>query len=759
MTVKDDAANLAAASGAVVITNVMPEAAPSGGGLHPALAKRVEVAWKTDDPAQYSDVRRICSIPIAGPLTDAEVEEFSRRNVLAAAYESGFRLREGQARVVVFYDRYGGVFAPLPCSAGKTLASILVAERYWRRTAQKLLQAGTPDLPNRSLYLVPPEVYPQVMQQIGNRPPDIQWARARVPVTVPFVGLGGGMTQARREALATNYKRGCFVMPHSLMSARDGSKLLDLIEPGLLIVDEAHRFKNRSAARTKRLMSYVNRKLPQLVILSGSITNKSVKDYHHFLKPTLGVRSPLPHAPDLAYQWSEVVDTDADPSEDMKRPMAPLVDWAKFHFREEALKGLLPMDVSGFRRAHKLRMNTCPGVVAATDAGVPSTLIIATREVTHAVPGQQVALDALVRRVDDDWVTPNGDPIDHAIHKFKWLYELTAGFYYRLTWPVADEVAKRKNLSLVEAKDVVDRSIARHLAHGNYAKALRKWFADGSHQAGLDTPFLVGQDMARNGAKNVGQVLYDAWSAWKAAGVGVDGSTDDLVERDSQAVRVCDYKVRAARDWARALREQHGKVGGLLWIYHNEVGQWLYEVLKSDEALWADVPGGAHGPYGVLCAPAGEPHNRAIMDPSNSKKLVVASIVAHGTGKNLQAFEHQCVVQWPRSAGQAEQFLSRTHRTGQLADELRVDVLMAPAVKAAGGSEDYAGTDFDLKNLSACLRDATYVQQSTGSSQKVLIAQYDPLPRIYDQSVLNELGFQPKKLDAQGEKSLREKFG
>ena len=103
------------------------------------------------------------------------------------------------------------------------------------------------------------------------------------------------------------------------------------------------------------------------------------------------------------------------------------------------------------------------------------------------------------------------------------------------------------------------------------------------------------------------------------------------------------------------------------------------------------------------------------------------------------------VVQWPRQADKAEQLLGRTHRNGQTADELRV-------VRG-----DY--TEFDFINFAACLNDALYIHQTTGTRQKMIYCNYDPLPKIFPSSVLRERGAEVRRLTIEQRKMMADKFG
>ena len=101
-------------------------------------------------------------------------------------------------------------------------------------------------------------------------------------------------------------------------------------------------------------------------------------------------------------------------------------------------------------------------------------------------------------------------------------------------------------------------------------------------------------------------------------------------------------------------------------------------------------------------------------------------MAGHGTGRNLQAFERCLLLEFPREPIQAEQTIGRIHRMGQEADHVDVyTVLTMP---------------FDHHNRAACLNDAIYIQQSTGQHQKIVYADYDPLPKVFTKEFLREQG-------------------
>jgi hypothetical protein len=660
------------------------------------------------DPAMQ-EIQRIVQLGLWTEPTAEEVEEFCRSNVLASAFERGFRLFPAQAGAVMAYDLFDGGFYPIGVGFGKTLISLMIAERAYAKGLRK------------TLLFVPPQVYPQLVER------DIPWARRHVPLSVPFHKLGG-TSQRKRLAHARSQQEGCYILPYSCLSTTDSEQLLEMIEAKLVIADEAHLLKNAKAARTRRVRRFLDKFQPEMVAMSGTITSKSILDYWHLIRACLGDNSPLPNNSHLVRQWAGVVDADPRAIQDFDRPgvdrigdfrtepIMPLVFWAKRHWPTEEL----PETVRGFRRAYKLRLSTAPGVVVTGDASIGTSLVLHNAPVkTSPQPDGWMELQALIEQVQKEWTAPNGDEIDHAIHQFGWLYQLSAGWYNDLYWPEPEVLATERGIPLEAAVDLLDRALEHHALLQLYHSTLRRWLGAHSRPM-LDTPFLVAADMDRHGAKNVGPDLYEAWSSARAA------DFEGRPERRARPVRVCGYKVRAAVEWARKLRPG---TGAIVWVHHKEIGLWVFEALKA-----AGVD--------AVHAPAGR--NEEIIDPANGGKVFVASINAHGTGKNLQHFEHQYVVQWPRAANIAEQMLGRLHRSGQKADELIVVTNNT--------------TTIDEMNFAACLNDACYIHDTT-VRQKLMYAAFDPPPVIYSVAFLRKHGLDPKKLTGEQMKLLEDKFG
>jgi hypothetical protein len=88
----------------------------------------------------------------------------------------------------------------------------------------------------------------------------------------------------------------------------------------------------------------------------------------------------------------------------------------------------------------------------------------------------------------------------------------------------------------------------------------------------------------------------------------------------------------------------------------------------------------------------------------------IASIAANSEGRNLQRYCHNLILSPPANGARWEQLLGRTHRYGQKADTVTVDVI--------------TNCKEDLGAIDQSILDAGYIQQTTKQEQKLLIADF-----------------------------------
>lgn len=181
----------------------------------------------------------------------------------------------------------------------------------------------------------------------------------------------------------------------------------------------------------------------------------------------------------------------------------------------------------------------------------------------------------------------------------------------------------------------------------------------------LDTPLQVWNDAKRAG--NVAE--FEAWNEIK-----------DSFRPRKQDVWYSDYLTQEAVSWLR-------KHEGLCWVEFPALGRKISEVSGS--------------PY----FGAGDSH---ILE---AKGAAVASIAAHGTGKNLQQWD-RCLVLTPPTSGDAwEQMLGRLHRKGQKSDTVVAEVMVHHQVFLTAMQQAFA--------------DARFLQDSLGNQQRLLYCDTD----------------------------------
>lgn len=153
----------------------------------------------------------------------------------------------------------------------------------------------------------------------------------------------------------------------------------------------------------------------------------------------------------------------------------------------------------------------------------------------------------------------------------------------------------------------------------------------------------------------------------------------------------------------------------------NVIAIWHDNTALETCAKWAEKPGIIWTEHGLfarkLAELTGLPYFGAAgldatgryIEDADPKRACIASIDANREGKNLQKlWSRNLLVCPPTSAAWWEQTIARTHRPGQEADEVIVDVLL-------GCRENYDA-------LQSALSGAKAIQSMTGKVQKLLLA-------------------------------------
>lgn len=244
------------------------------------------------------------------------------------------------------------------------------------------------------------------------------------------------------------------------------------------------------------------------------------------------------------------------------------------------------------------------------------------------------------------FITPDGEELLCATDVWRHAKELQCGFYYRFDPPPPDIWLERRK---------VWRSFVRSVLL--------------QEKPGLDSPLQVATSYKEH-PKHLEWLevrsMYDP-------------------EKHRKAVWIDDYLLNNATDWMH-------KYKGIVWVEHTAVGTRLQKI-----SGYRYYGGGIDDSSDILiAAQKGDP--------------IIASIKAHGTGKNLQNYNQSLVLSPPPSGDVWEQLIGRTHRYGQEADEVNFYI--------------YNTCPEILECMGKARQDAQYIQYITGNEQKLLLATF-----------------------------------
>jgi len=578
-----------------------------------------------------------------------EFENRNARRIGELIQGKTLQLWPKQADALATAFEYEGLFGPIGVGHGKTFISLLLP---------KVMDS------DRAVLFVPPKLCVQLMEA--------DWPTCVYEFAPGYeIHCLNGLTPTKREQMLKTQWTGLMVCPYSLLSTPDADDMLEMMDDvDLIIADECHYLRNEKSARTKRFHRYLQWQDARFCCMSGTITQKSIKDYKHLMDMALGARSPLPNSWVVLNQWDELLRPDTEGQfgmlwNDRGEEVQGLVDWAQ----KNELFPYQAVAQEHFRKIYSLRLHSCPGVVATSGSSVDCALRVET-ELFKSIPADmQQHIDNLV----DRWTTPDGDYVTDALEYGRYLNQLVNGFYYECFFP----------------PDTPDHVLEKAERHSAFKKAAKK-FLDRRKERDFDTPFLLLEGL-RKRAPEVARLqhIYDA--AYH------DGEEP---KKDRREVWLSNWKLEQAEKYINDIGPEQGAI---IWYQWNLFGEKMYEHLWH---LFGDRV--VHCP--ADCDPNWfHPHN--YLDSRDQGRILVCAGRAHGTGKNLQHFSNMLFSEWTSNASVFEQYIGRCHRAGQNADEVRV------VLSCATGPE--------RQRLLKVLSQARYMEESGAGAQKLLFADYD----------------------------------
>lgn len=494
----------------------------------------------------------------------------------------------------------------------------------------------------------------------------------------PMLFLPAGLIDKTKKEAFTNedcYARHWLVSTHiytfsyEMFGRADYAGELEKYAPDLILLDEAHKLKNPDAAVTKRFLRYMEAHPETLVVaMSGTIMDHSILEFAHILRWCLKGRSPVPLSDSELSEWAAALDVKAPRGNEFAR-----FDVGALTRLADGVPELASVEceTSRARQGFRQRLVSTPGVVASFEGGEKVHASIRLKGIVYA----PTALSS--------------DPTEEHFNRLRADMKMTNDWdltTHMEVWAHAREIAL--GLSYIWKVKPPDEWLNPRKA---WFKFIRKALKESSANSGeLDSPYQVEQ-----------AVTADTW--WASFRVlvrrndkeqFVDGKTllnDWFDIKDSFTPETMpewhdDFALDACAKWARTSGP------GIIWTEHTLFAERL---AKKTGLKY-------YGQRGLTVA--GE-----LIDDADPRKSVIASADANKEGRNLQSkWSKNLITSLEPRPGKNQQMIGRTHRAGQEADEVFVDILI--------------GCLEHLKAWADVIPAAQAVRDTTGEQQKLLLA-------------------------------------
>ena len=379
-------------------------------------------ANKPDRPPMTPGMRRVLALSRG---EDKVPDQTSKYALPGCRYS----LRPIQSKALYHLEKYGGLCAPIGVGHGKFLISAL---------------APTVVGAERPLLLVPPALEVQTRNEIK---------------------------KFRKHFRISNNIR---VVSYSKLSVASGAKILDQVQPDLIIADECHHLRHRTATRTKRVIRYFqSNPTCKFVALSGTLTAKGLADYAHIVEISLRNNAPIPLDFWELQIWAACLDVGGSPDIYERQCFQPMVEKYGGNYRE----------------AYFRRFRSTPGVVATQDSSASCAIYMRTAQCALP-PMVKKAIDHLERT----WTTPGGEEIEDALEMARVRRQLLCGFYYVWDWPDGTP-----DWDWLDARGEWHRQVRRILKRS---------------LEGKDSPLLVARWAQSDDCHD--RALVRAWNEWDA---------------------------------------------------------------------------------------------------------------------------------------------------------------------------------------------------------------------------------------------------
>lgn len=477
-------------------------------------------------------------------------------------------------------------------------------------------------------------------------------------------------TEGDRLQLAKHFRvaKHLRILSYEELGRESKAAELEWYAPDLIITDETHKLKNKKAGVTRRVSRYmkINPKTkahweegqrPMFVAMSGTMLNGgTIKSFAHILEWTHDKGAPIPLEWGELEEWASCLDESANFVRPSPGPLLQLATQADHDAVAAETDSVVDPELRLARKGFQRRLVETPGVISTAGDQVACSLYIRGHvyETNDVTEDNFHRLRGCKEREYDGWETPDGWPLTMAPE----------------TWRVARELALGMH-SVWDPRPPPDWMAARKAWASFVRETLGK-------SRTLDTEKQVAT-ACLNG--ELSRLEYDEWMNIK-----------DTFRVNPKDVWHDDAALLECEKWAK-------KGPGIIWVDHVFFGEELSR--RTGLSYFREEGLDAKGRNLQTLS-------NLIRDGKEKPCAVIVSTHSCQAGFNLQPWNRNLFTVCPSSAKTFEQAIGRTHRDGQLADQVEVDILL-------GSVEGFAAFD----NATAQARMAVDV---LGDSQKLLIA-------------------------------------
>lgn len=490
--------------------------------------------WRVQQVERTPEFLRIANLPTRDWEDNAE--ELARQMTELLKTPKGTQqLRPVQAAALHDLGVYGGVVCIVRVGGGKTLISFLAP--YVVESVRPLL------------------VVPGCLKGDERKP---------------------GKTERDLERYRWHWRIPQFIriVSYEWLALKDQVDFFDRYKPDLVMFDEGHRVKNTRAVVTKRYGYYHNDCAaradypnPRLLIMSGTLTKDSLRDYWHLLRWTLPSEMvPMPRNFPELMQWATALDARV---KDVNR-VQPGAILDLCNDEEKDLSEYNPLKAA--RQAYKRRLHATPGMVCTKHTWQGASLRIEERRLK---PPEEILRAFTKLRADNE--TPDGWVIQDASVAAQRAMELALGFYLR--WnprPPAEWMIARSEWC----------STCRKIISWNRSR--------------LDSEAQVKDAILKDGRYPEHREKLEKWLELKPT-----------FEPNVETMWVSDFALERAMRWGEKNR-------GVIWVYHPAVGERLSKL--SGMPYYHEGGHDADGNY-IESHPRGEPFIASILSNMAGKNL------------------------------------------------------------------------------------------------------------------------------------------